>query len=425
MSVVNKIKAFINRQEFLSYLITLVLSTLLIGYAPSSIAMGVFVFFSVRYSVIHKNKIKVDITLILPILLYLLYGLTLFWSVNQSGTKIGLEKTVVLFVIPLTFGLLPKFSKKNYNIVFRYFTKINILFGLFFLIVAIVNFFKTRSLSVFTYHELVSVFNLSAIYVSLIFSISLFYLLSKKNKSTKDTILILFFLVLLLLLSSKIMMFILLIGIFVYAFCNKSINRSKIKLLIVAIAAILIIGIASILVKDRFLFEKTTMFNEILIKEKFGGVYPWTGSSIRLLQLRILKEQIEEDAIFWKGFGLFASKENVKKRHLKFNTYKTFHEYNYHNQYAQMFSEIGIFGLILLISMLIVSFIKAFKTKDFFYIMFCVVFSLMFLTESLLWRQKGLFLFIILYCIFSRTYSTDRSLDKNQRQLKTVYVKIK
>ena len=116
MSVVNKIKAFINRQEFLSYLITLVLSTLLIGYAPSSIAMGVFVFFSVRYSVIHKNKIKVDITLILPILLYLLYGLTLFWSVNQSGTKIGLEKTVVLFVIPLTFGLLPKFSKKNYNI---------------------------------------------------------------------------------------------------------------------------------------------------------------------------------------------------------------------------------------------------------------------------------------------------------------------
>ena len=205
MSVVNKIKAFINRQEFLSYLITLVLSTLLIGYAPSSIAMGVFVFFSVRYSVIHKNKIKVDITLILPILLYLLYGLTLFWSVNQSGTKIGLEKTVVLFVIPLTFGLLPKFSKKNYNIVFRYFTKINILFGLFFLIVAIVNFFKTRSLSVFTYHELVSVFNLSAIYVSLIFSISLFYLLSKKNKSTKDTILILFFLVLLLLLSSKIM----------------------------------------------------------------------------------------------------------------------------------------------------------------------------------------------------------------------------
>ena len=123
MSVVNKIKAFINRQEFLSYLITLVLSTLLIGYAPSSIAMGVFVFFSVRYSVIHKNKIKVDITLILPILLYLLYGLTLFWSVNQSGTKIGLEKTVVLFVIPLTFSLLPKFSKKNYNIVFRYFTK--------------------------------------------------------------------------------------------------------------------------------------------------------------------------------------------------------------------------------------------------------------------------------------------------------------
>ena len=361
MNVINKIKAFINTQEFLAYLIALVLSTLLIGYAPSSIAMGIFVCFSIRYSVIHRNKIKIDVTLLLPILLYLLYGLTLFWSVNQSETKIGMERTIVLFIIPIVFSVISKFSKKNYNIVFEYFTKANVLFGVFFLIVAIVNYFKSLSLSVFTYHELVSILKLNAIYVSLIFSISLFYLLSKKRKSIKDTILILFFLLLLLLLASKTILFVLLIGIFVYTFFNGLKRIGRIKLLIVAITGILIIGIASISLKDRLLFEKTAKFNEILTKEKFSKVYPWTGSSIRLLQLRILKEQVEEESVFWKGFGLFASKENLKKRHLELNTYKAFHNYNYHNQYAQTFSEIGIFGLLLLIAMLLIIFIRALK----------------------------------------------------------------
>lgn len=398
-----KIKSILNSQEFLAYLLGLTLSTLLIGYAPSSIALGIFIIFSLRFSLIHKNKIKIDFYLLLPMLVYIIFVLTLFWTVNQSQTKIGLERTIALFLVPFAFFIIPRVSLKNYKLVLNIYTVSNILFGLFFLICALINYNKTKSINAFTYHNLVSVLDLNAIYVSIIFSISLFYLMSKNKKNIKDKIAVLFFLVLLVLLSSKIMFVVLLMGVVAYLYCNKINILSTKKIIFLSVILVLVISLGSVSLMKRVLLEKDTKLNEVITKKEFGNVYPWTGSSIRLLQLRILKEQVEEESIFWKGFGLFASRENLKKRHLKFGTYSGFHNYNYHNQYAQIFSETGIFGLILLIITIIITFIKGLKAKNFLVIMFSVVIGAIFFTESFLWRQQGLFLFIVLYCLMLRT----------------------
>jgi O-antigen ligase len=397
-----KIKDLLNSQEFLAYLIGLVLSTLLIGYAPSSIALGFFLFFSFRYSFLQKKKLKTDFYLLIPMLLYVLFVLTFIWSVNQGQTKTGLERTIALLVVPMAFNVMPKVSFENYKRILNVFTFSNLLFGLVFLINAFYTFYRTNSISAFTYHELVSLLDLNAIYVSVIFSVSLFYLLTKARKTKWDLLMIVFFLILLLLLSSKTVMFVLLIGIFIYLFCY-GIKISKTKTLLALIGLGLLIGIGSISLKQRVLYEKDSNLIEILDKEQFGQIYPWTGSSIRLLQLRILKEQLEEESIFWKGFGLFASRDNLKKRHIKFDTYPTFHDYNYHNQYAQIFSETGIFGICLLIMMLLIPLYKVLKSKNFLFIMFYILVGSVFFTESLLWRQQGLFLFVILYCLTIRT----------------------
>ena len=227
--------------------------------------------------------------------------------------------------------------------------------------------------------------------------------MSKNKKTLKDKIAILFFLVLLVLLSSKMMLVVLLIGVLAYLYYNNINMFSRKKIIFLSVILVLVIGLASISLMKRVLLEKDTKLNEVITKKEFGNVYPWTGSSIRLLQLRILKEQVEEESIFWKGFGLFASREDLKKRHLEFDTYSAFHNYNYHNQYAQIFSETGIFGLILLITTLIIAFIKALQSKNFLVIMFSVAMGAIFFTESFLWRQQGLFLFIILYCLTLRT----------------------
>ena len=410
MSVLKTIKVKINTVEFLMYLLAIALSTLLLGYAPSGIALGIFIVFSLRYAFINKVKVKVDLPLLLPMLLYMVFVASLIWSVDKQETLKGLERTIALILVPLAFICLPKLSTKEIKVVLNTFTISNFVLGIFFLIIAIFNFFKTKELSSFTYHDLVSVFDLNAIYVSLIFAVSLFYLVSLKQKTNKQKALILFFLLFLFLLSSKTILFVVCIGVIIFIFRqrNSSINKKRIVVVVMITSAVL--AISSITLSERFLFEKHTKFNEVLEQEKFGKVYYWTGSSIRLMQLRILKEQIEEEAILWKGFGLFASKRNVEERHQKFDTYFKFHKYNYHNQYAQILSETGILGCSLLLMMLITIWWRGVKTKNYLVIMFSIMMVLIFFTESVLWRQRGLFLFIVFYSLFAHTIFDDKHL---------------
>ena len=411
MSVKNKILTFVESQEFLAYLIALILSTLFIGFAPSSIAVGIFIFFSIKYALAQKKKVKIEIRLLVPIIIYLFFALSLIWTVDVEQSKKGLDRTVVLLLIPIAFNLIPKFTKKGFNLIFKIFTEANVLYGLFFFVSAFTRYLKSGSFSVFTYHELVSDLNLNAIYVSVMFIISLFYLLSLRAKSNLQILKILFLSLLIILLSSKTILFVLVLGFIIYVF---SFRLSRVKLISMMLIGVAIVGFASKKTIERLIFEKETKINEVWTKKEFGQVYLWTGTSIRLLQLRILKEQMEEESIFWKGFGLFASKDNIKKRHLVFNTYPGFHNYNYHNQYAQIFSETGIIGLFFTFCMLIILFVKAFKSKSYLLLMFALTISFVFFTESFLWRQSGLFLFIILYCLFIRTITGNDIVETKQ-----------
>lgn len=405
MSVKSKIEFVINHQDFFSYSIALILCTSLIGYAPSSIALGIFVFFALRFGILNKVKLKFELMLLLPIILYLLFCASYFWSVDQELTLKGIGRLVVFLIVPFMFGFIPKLTNKSFLLIFNCFSISNALLGVFFMIVAIFNYFKTGQLTVFTYHDLVQILDLNAIYVSVFFSISFFFLLSKANKNRFDLMGLMFLGLMIFLLSSKMIIITFVICNVIYIVFYKGIGffKSK-KVIAITLFALIVSSIASKHVLERFLIEKTTNFEEVLHKEKFNRVYPWTGTSIRLLQLRILKDQIEEDGVFWKGFGLFASRENLIKRHTAFNTYYGYHSYNYHNMYAQIFSELGILGLLILLLILILGLLKSIKIKHFFYFTFYLLMTMTFLSESFLWVQRGLFLFVIMHCVLNRTF---------------------
>jgi O-antigen ligase len=411
MTALKRISIKINSVEFLMYLLALSVSTLLLGFATSGILLGLFVFFSIRHAILNKTSFKIELPFLLPILLYVLFVLSLMWSVDKAQTLKGLERTVSLLLVPTAFMLIPKLTKKDFMIVMKVFTVFNFFLGVFFLIIATYGFFKTKTLDAYTYHNLVAIFDLNAIYVSLIFSISMFYLISLKQRSIKQKSMIVFFLLFLFLLSSKTILFVLCIGILIYILNSKIPKLNRKTVILVSIIGITIIGISSITLSERFSFEKHTKFNEVLEKEEFGKVYYWTGSSIRLFQLRILKEQIEEENIILKGFGLFASKQNLEQRHKNYDTYFKFHYYNYHNQYAQTLSETGVLGLVILLSILICVWIRGIKSKNFLIIMFSLMMSFVFFTESVLWRQRGLFLFIIFYCLLIKTSSQNKKIN--------------
>lgn len=402
----NVIKNIINSDNFFPYLIALILSTLFIGYAPSSIALGLFVFFSITYAVLNKKKLKIDRTLLLPVILYLFLVSTIIWSIDTKLTSKGIGRLLALFLVPLAFVCIPKFSVKKRDLVLKYFTYANVGYAFFFLLVALFNYYKTRDLNVFTYHNLVKVLDLNAIYVSVFFSISLYYLIAKKEKQIKDKLGVFFFINLIVLLASKMIIVILIVSVSIYLFLFKGAKYFKNYKTLIALAIIAItVALNSKQIISRLQEEnRFTKFHEVLNKEKFNKTYLWTGTSLRLFQLRLLKEQIQEDKIFFKGFGLFASRINLKEKHQKYNTYRGFHSYNYHNQYAQVMAEGGIVALLLLFLMLSINFVNALKSKDFLFITFGVILFMLFFTESFLWVQRGVIFTSVLFCLFNRTF---------------------
>ena len=72
---------------------------------------------------------------------------------------------------------------------------------------------------------------------------------------------------------------------------------------------------------------------------------------------------------------------------------------------------LGLFVLLLLLTMLLVNIKKAIKTKDFVLISFEVLMISLFLTKSFLSGQRGIVFFTALYCLFNSEWKTIKKLN--------------
>jgi O-antigen ligase len=402
MSVWTKIEALLEHQNTFPILLGITLSSLLIGYAPSSILFGIFVCLSLLQIIRKKYPPKFEAGLLLPLVFYLFGCMSYFWSVDQAQTAKGMGRLLILFLMPLTAVFLPNFTTRQVKLTFKWFTGFNIGFGIYFLVLASINYLKYFSAEVFTYHNLVDSLELNAIYVSAFFTLSYFFLLIQEEKKKIDKFSLAFLGTMIILLSSKMVILVFIIGnvlFFLKRINIRSLNPLK-ALYGVVLCCLFIVASKNIF--NRIIIETTTDIEEVLNREEFTRIYPWTGTSIRLLQLRNLKEQIEENNIFWKGFGLFASRNDLKERHIKLNTYHGYHDYNYHNMYAQSLSELGIFGLLVLLFMIVLGLQKALKQKNFLMLTFYLMIAFVFLSESFLWVHRGVFFFTIVNTIFHK-----------------------
>jgi hypothetical protein len=74
---------------------------------------------------------------------------------------------------------------------------------------------------------------------------------------------------------------------------------------------------------------------------------------------------------------------------------------NFHNQYIQYFAELGVVGFILICLMVFANFKNALFKQDFLHFCFALMILALFLTESFLWRQRGVMFFIMFYCLMN------------------------
>lgn len=408
------------------FLLIIVLLSIPLTHAVNSICLAALVLSAFFFS--KRQNFKLTTTLSLPILLYFLMLLSFFWTIDKGETLPALSKELSLFIIPLCFVLFGGVSKVQKELILKYYSYGILLYALFYLLKAVIRYSATNDIDVFFYHELVTK-DVNAIHVSVYMAISFFYFYTKATKKLMDFLSIGVLLGMVILLSSTniIAAFIGLIIVY-HLFYSKLSKQMRLKNLIVLMVLLLSLGFIGVL-KDKLKQEYETIMtdstvNDVISKENNKTFYnvsikqAWTnttfnqndffpGTAFRVYQFRIFLEMLQEDGIFWKGYGLNASYPKIEEKGLAYHVYQGdestdgYQKMNFHNQYVQNFAELGVFGFILLLIMLFVNVKNALKSKDFTHFAFAFLMISLFLTESFLWRQRGVVFFTVMYCLFN------------------------
>ncbi len=416
-------------------LIVLALLCIPLSYAFNSIAL-VFLFVVTLIS-LKKQNIKLDLNLILPIVLYVLMLLSITWTIDFERTLNGLSKELPLLLIPVCFLLFRSFSALEKEKIIKWYSYGIVAYSLFYLAKALLRFIFLKDTSVFFYHELVTK-DVNAIHVSVYVAVSFFYFLEKQQKGLFDKFSLVLLFVMVFLLSSKNII-VVFMGLLVcyHLFYSKTSKKMRLKNLILLLVILISISFIG-KIKERFKEEYETIMtdssvNDVISKgsEKVYNVsikQAWTnhvfkpndyfpGTAFRVYQFRIFIEFLQEESIFWTGFGLDASYSKIVEKGIHYNLFLGnenqggYQTKNFHNQYIQVFAELGIFGLLLLLTMVFLSFRNAMKTKSFVHIAFSVLIIALFFTESFLWRQRGITFFILMYCIFNSNLKFEKTIS--------------
>jgi len=404
------------------YLLSAVLLTIPLAYIVNSIAVALFALFTIFTA--YKNRRILTVSLLLPVVFYLLLAMSFLWSIDPPETIKALSKVLPFLVLPVCFCFI-KIDGSSRQKALKLYSYGIVVYGIFYLIKAIVRFYISGDSNVFFYHELVTK-DVNAIYISAMFSVAFFYFLAKRMKKIGDYAALLFILLVIVLLSSKniIVINVLIIAVY-YLFFAPFSRKAKFISVVLVLSSVLAIGYFS-KIKDRIMAEvqpkaqvheaSPSEINNLTIYEaytlpEFQANDYFNGSAFRAYQVRIFFELLREDNIFFSGYGLNASLGKIKEKGIKYNVYQGdsinegYNELNFHNQYLETFADAGIFALLLLLLMHVFNFKNALGTKDFVHIAFAILMISLFLTESLLCRQRGVVFFITLYCLFNTNLS--------------------
>lgn len=425
-------------KKLLIFLISAALVTIPLGHVYNSIAIIMFVLYSLLSA--KKEDISINYVLLLPVFLFALMSLSLFWSVDFKSTLMALSKEASLIFIPFAFCFNKQLIRMGTKQVLKNYSNCMFLFGIYFIGRAAMQYSETKDLGVFIYTELATP-SLTSVYLSALFSVSYFYYLSFKRKRAAQYAGLIFMALLVALLMNKSIMVINIVLTAIYLIFYSSMQktiRTTIGIGVLAVTAALVYYVKNTAVfpaeyisnvpETQALAKEGLPINNVTLSEawskpRFDDNDYFNGTAFRVYQVRIFIELLSEDNIFFTGYGLNASLAKIEEKSIEHNVFEggmLNHRYsrqNFHNQYVETFADLGIFGFLLLLCLLSVNLKNALSGKDFMHIAFAVLMIALLLTESFLWRQRGVVLFTILYCLF--TIRVPKSTEKQQHEKNT------
>ena len=380
-----------------------------------------------------KKHFSINHSIILLIVLFLIMLLSSTWSINPQETTKAIIKELPLIIISLVVLLNKKITEFERNKIIKYYSYSIVLFSIYFIVRALIKYFSSDS-NVFFSHELVTK-ELNAVHYSIFVSFSLLYFITQETNTIKTVLIQLFLILFLILLQSKIVIITTVFLTFLYFFFySKSANKMRLRnIVLLGIVFFSFLFFNRIKEKIEFEFQLNSennightvipkeMFGDRIISmkeawenKKFEQTDFFSGAYFRVYQFRMFLEIMKEENVFFQGLGLNASYKKIEEKGLKYNVFKGnettegYQKKNFHNQYIQTFAELGLVGFILLILILFINLKNALKNKDFIHIAFAILMISLFLTESFLWRQRGVVFFTVFYCLFNTIHLSEK-----------------
>ncbi len=369
------------------------------------------------------------------LLFLLLHVIGISYSEDIANGWFNVEKKFFFFLLPVVFATTLSFDKKMIQLLFKGFIFTCVVTTLLCLVMAFYHYqtsqppnnFDNVTLSLyqklnpdanllwmfFSYIELASGIGMHPTYLAMyvVFSVLLLIHLTIESFSTyppiKKTVIILLFFyleIIVVLLSSRILILAFtIITLSSLIFILQSIRMRPVFQTIsvlAVVAPILLMVLINPVARYRNLQEPTR--SETYLPSE-AGVYSYSTGIRKSLWILGLRAIMESNPMVGAGTG--DVKGVVEKMSERSNEDNIIHSYDPHNQFLYTQIGLGLLGLTTLLTCLYFPLGAAFRQKNYFYLGFILLFTLVATTESVLESQKGILFFAIFNSILVFPYS--------------------
>lgn len=347
---------------------------------------------------------------LLPVLLYLVYLVSVLYSANQAEAWRQVEQKLSLILLPIIIASSQSHRKEHLGYALFVFVVSGFVATVMAFILAVVaGLAHTGELGwvdLLTYQHLANTISMQPIYLSLFLVFGFYALLALYLNSTfrgqpffgqksRAFPLLAFFFVSIIMLSSRMEIMVLFAtggGLILFFLPAK--NRRKYLLILsgtVLVAAAIILSSS----------ENRQRFGEMFDLEADYTDNQYGGRSIRLHKWKNTLECWANEPILGVGTG---DKQDELNKTYALNNFELAleHKFNPHNQYLDTLLAVGIVGAVLLLGWFWGAVFWGIRNRNWLLFAFGVVISLSVITESMLERQWGVVFIVFFWALLSK-----------------------
>ena len=355
--------------------------------------------FKSKFKVILRNKYA-----LLFIALYVLHLIGLAYTSNMDSGLFDIQVKASLLILPLMLCSKP-LEANTKQMVFLAFIS-GCVSSIVFLLLRATYIFFSNGENHFFYEDLSS-YLIHPSYLAMYLNVGIAWLIlsNRDNQYRKispliSTLLLIVFSTFIFMLSSKsgiITMILMYVGFIIYFITAKKKYFLGISSLLVI--ALLILGVM------KFVPEISARISRAVhaVTHPSADQKDVESTAVRLLVWQASSKVISENILF--GVGTGDSKDKLMSEYKSEGIEGAYaHELNAHNEYLQVFVSLGLIGFISLFSIFWFPFFHSIKTKNAIYMLFLLLVSLNFLTESMFETQAG----VMFYAFFNSMLCFDK-----------------